>query len=363
MTDEINCMEVVSGNLEGKRMNKEIPKVSVIVPIYNIDRYLQSCIDSILAQTYSYIEIILVNDGSSDQCGFICDRNSKVDERIRVIHKENGGLSSARNEGLNAAIGKYVAFIDGDDTIHQKFVEILVDLCEKYECDIAVCDFLTVMEASLKLPLNPQQSLIFYTGQQALSALCIGNDGVKYSIACNKIYKRELFQGICYPEGRIHEDEFVTYKILWKARKVAVTNQYLYYYLQRAGSIIRSEYSLKRLDGIVAFEERLEFLKKNGLKKEWIAMIHKCIGLIESSCVSLKNNVDGYEYIYNKLLKERELLIEELPQESNKEEDTVCLEWAATVVCIPQMRNLCYMEQENGGVFIINGFVKTIMGK
>lgn len=314
-------------NLRDYNNKQKIPEVSIIVPVYNVEKYLQSCIDSILEQTYPNMEIILVDDGSTDQCGSICEENSTLDERIQVIHKENGGLSSARNAGLDIAKGKYVAFVDADDTIHREFIEILLALCEKYECDIAQCDFLTVAEDSLKMPLNPCQSLIFYTGAQALSALCIGKDDVKYSVAWNKIYRRELFQKIRYPKGRIHEDEFTTYKVLWKARKIVVTNQYLYYYLQRTGSIIRSRYSLKRLDVIAAFRERLEFLKKNGLEKEWTATIHKYIGLIERVCASLKMDVEDCEDICNKLLKERNELMEQFPKDSGEVKNVVQKEW------------------------------------
>lgn len=301
-------------------------KVSIIVPIYNVEKYLQKCIDSIFEQTYSSLEIILVNDGSTDQCAAICEKNAIIDNRILIIHKENGGLSSARNAGLDIATGKYIAFVDADDTVHPKFVEILVSLCEQYNCDIAQCDFLCISENSIKLPLNPQQPLIFYSGKQSLYEMCTGKDDVKYSVAWNKIYKKELFSEIRYPVGKIHEDEFTTYKIFWKAQKVVVTNQYLYYYLQREGSIIRSKYSLKRLDALIAFKERLEFLKDNGLEKEYIATMHKYIGLIERICNSLKVDVADCEDICNKLLKEREQLIRQFFQDS-KEEKTEQIEW------------------------------------
>ena len=190
-------------------MKQKKQKVSIIVPIYDVEKYLLSCIDSILSQTYPYIEIILIDDGSPDQCGNICDKKAIFDDRIRVIHKKNGGLSSARNIGLELATGEYIVFVDSDDTIHERFIEILINLCEQYSCDIAQCDFLVVAEDSLKLPLNPQQSLLFYSGREALSRLCMGNDNVKYLVPWNKIYRRELFQGIRYPVGRIQDRKSV----------------------------------------------------------------------------------------------------------------------------------------------------------
>lgn len=321
-------------------MNKTIPKVSVIVPIYNVEKYLQQSIDSICKQTYKHLEIILINDGSSDRSKIICDKNSLMDDRILVIHKENGGLSSARNVGLDIASGKYIAFIDADDTIHPRFIEILVGLCEQFECDIAQCDFLTVANESLKLPLNPQRSLVFYSGKQAVSEMCVGRDDVKFSVTWNKIYRRTLFNGIRYPLGMIHEDEFVTYKIIWKAKKMVITNRYLYYYLQRSGSIMGSKYSIKRLDALVAFRERLDFLKKNNLEKEYMALLCKYINLIERSRILLKRNVKNCENIYNELSKEKEKLVEQLPLIPIRKEEQFCVKWGIDNCPYPRDANL-----------------------
>lgn len=292
----------------------ESPIVSVIVPIYEVEKYLRKCIDSICNQTYKQLEIILVDDGSTDSCGSICDKYSKVDKRIVVIHKKNGGLSSARNAGLDVASGAYIAFVDADDFVHPQFIEILIGLCEKYECDIAQCDFLTISEQSLILPLNSQRSLISYTGKQALHQLCIGKEDVKYIVAWNKLYKRELFYEIRYPLGKIHEDEFTTYRIIWKAKKMIITNQYLYYYLQRPESIMGRKYSVKRLDALEAFRERLDFLKENKLEKEYFATIQKYIDLIERNYKALKDNIENDGDICAILLKEKQQLEEQFPQ-------------------------------------------------
>lgn len=290
------------------------PTVSVIVPVYKVEKYLQKCIDSICMQSYPDLEIILVDDGSPDYCGNICDKNAEKDGRIQVLHKENGGLSSARNAGLDISVGEYIAFVDADDILHSEFVKVLVGLCEENGCDIAQCDFLTIAEDSIMLPLNPQSSLTIQTGKQAVHNLCTGKDDTKYSIAWNKVYKRELFNEIRYPLGRIHEDEFTSYRILWKANKVAVTNQYLYYYLQRPESITGSKYSLKRLDVLDAFRERIDFLKENKLEEESIATIHQFVDLLERTRASLKMNVDNSEDICTKLSKEQMGLNEQLSQ-------------------------------------------------
>lgn len=316
------------------------PLVSVIVPIYGVEQYLQHCIDSICNQTYDQLEIILIDDGSPDSCGLICDRYSHSDPRITVIHKENGGLSSARNAGLNIATGLYVAMVDSDDTIHPQFIEILVGLCEKYQCDIAQCDFLTVCEQSLKLPLNPQGSLVFYTGKQALHELCVGQRNVKYVVAWNKIYRRNLFHGIRYPLKKIHEDEFTTYQILWKAQKMVVTNQYLYYYLQRSESITGKKYSIKRLDALDAFRERINFLKENGLEDEYFATIKKYLVLIEKNYVLLKENEESCDAVCDALLKEKKQLEIQLSSTLISEEQMLPVNWTVDTCPYPKHAKL-----------------------
>lgn len=291
----------------------KFPVVSVIVPICHVEPYLRPCIDSICGQTYSQLEILLIEDGSPDGCGAICDRYAELDSRITVIHKENGGLSSARNAGLDIAAGTYVAFVDADDAIHPKFIETLAGICEEYGCDIAQCDFLTVSEQSSKLPLNTQRPYRFLTGRQGLHELCAGTEDVKYTVAWNKVYRRELFAGIRYPVGRIHEDEFTTYRALWKTRKMAVIHQYLYYYLQRSESIIGRAYSIKRLDALDAFRERLIFLKEKKLETEYFATMRTYIALIERTCAGLKRDVSGSEDVCAGLLKEKRRLEGQFP--------------------------------------------------
>lgn len=297
------------------------PMISIIVPIYNVEKYLQQCIDSICTQTYPYLEIILVDDGSPDHCGDICDKNSEIDSRIVVIHKKNGGLSSARNVGLDIAKGKYISFVDADDTLHPKFIEILFGLCQQYDCDIAQCDFLCVAEDSIKLPLNLQSSVIVYNNKQALHELCSGKNAFKYSIAWNKIYKRELFNKIRYPLGRIHEDEFIAHLLLWKANKIVVTNQYLYYYLQRETSITNQIYSIKKLDALIAFKERANFLKSNKLENEYFSTLRSLIFLIEKHCILLKKNIKNYKKFYEQLLIEKKNIEKLLPKDLNKKDE------------------------------------------
>lgn len=307
------------------------PLVSVIVPIYNVEPYLRPCMDSICGQTYRQLEILLIDDGSTDGCGGICGQYAESDPRITVVHKENGGLSSARNAGLDIATGTYVAFVDADDAIHPRFIETLVGACEDYGCDIAQCDFLAVAEQSSKLPLNTQRPYRFLTGKQALHELCAGTEDVKYVVAWNKVYRQNLFDGIRYPVGRIHEDEFTAHRVLWKARKMAVIHQYLYYYLQRAESIVGRPYSMKRLDVLDAFRERLAFLKENGLETEYLVLIRRYIGLIERTCVSLEESARGCADVCAALLEEKQRLEEQFPPSPVEEEQELWeQEWSGS---------------------------------
>ena len=241
--------------------------VSVIVAIYNIENYLNVCIDSILAQTYTDIEIILVDDGSTDKSSAICDEYAKKDSRIKVIHKENGGLSSARNAGLDVASGEYISFIDGDDSIHKTFIEILLRMCEEDQCEISMCDYLKTKSDSILL--EPQKNGDFVVlDKKKLMDNCagVGGEYEKYAVVWNKLYKSSLYNNIRFPEGKLHEDIYVTYRIYWLANKLCVTNQYLYYYLQRSNSLMGKRYDITRLDSLEAHKMKKDFFKEQGLK-------------------------------------------------------------------------------------------------
>lgn len=250
--------------------------VSIIVPIYNVDAYLTKCIDSLINQTLRNIEIILVNDGSTDKCGKICDEYKIKDNRIKVIHKENGGLSDARNKGLDMASSEYVAFIDSDDWIDVHMIEKLYSLSIKYGADIVQGDYIEVYtdDDVIKTDINNIETNC-YNREQALELL-YSEKHEKTVITWNKLYKRTLFEGIKFPKGKVHEDEFTTYKLLDKANILVDTNIPIYYYRQRAGSIMNSEFNIKRLDALEAWIERKKYFEQNNLevlKKKTESMI------------------------------------------------------------------------------------------
>lgn len=212
--------------------------VSVVVPVYNVDKYVTHCIESLINQTYSNIEILLINDGSTDTSGIICDECAKRDNRIIVYHKENGGLSSARNYGIERANGRYIAFIDSDDWVEKEFVEVLVNSIETQNAEIACCGFLIVDENGNVKAVKKAKEQLCLNRDAAMEDLLLDKN-VK-NIAWNKLYLTDLFENVRYPHGKNYEDVATTYKLVRKANRVVIVPQALNYYLLRENSIIHT---------------------------------------------------------------------------------------------------------------------------
>ncbi len=234
--------------------------ISVIVPIYKVEPYLDCCIRSIVGQTYDNLEIILVDDGSPDRCGAICDAWAERDSRIKVIHKENGGLSDARNAGIAIATGDLVSFIDSDDSIAPEFLERLHRALTQSHADVAECAVAFVDERGLTLRQRNAAPIAEADKIEALRRL-IQEDGV-YQTVWNKLYRREIIHGILFEKGRLNEDEFWTYQVFDRIGKLAIVPEPLYNYLQRSTSIIGVGYNIRRLDGLEARFQRMEYLQK-----------------------------------------------------------------------------------------------------
>ena len=234
------------------------PEISIIVPIYNVERYLDRCIKSILNQTFKDFELILVNDGSTDKSGVICDNYKNIDDRIVVIHKENEGLSSARNSGLDIAKGKYIGFVDSDDYIDKDMYHELYEALIKNNSDISICKFVRVYDDSEIKFSNNDLLENNYSNIEALKELYKENS-LDFIVVWNKLYKSGLIKNNRYPIGRKYEDEFIIHKLLYKCNKVTYINKELYCYYQRKNSIINSKFSIKDIDRLDYHLDRVRF--------------------------------------------------------------------------------------------------------
>lgn len=255
-------------------------KVSVIVPIYKVEPYLKRAVASILHQTYHNLEIILVDDGSPDQCGKICDDYAKEDNRITVIHKENGGLSDARNAGLDAAHGEYIVFVDSDDFIAEDYVETLMQCLKEYDADVAMCSYAVTASVELDESIfkaSRDETVEVCNRRELLNNLYDANhkDATYFIVSWNKIYKASLWQDVRFPKGRIHEDEATTYKIYDRAQKGVYLHRPLYGYFTAPSSITRDRFNIKRLqwmdaldDRIAYFEDKTEQLNEEGKQEK-----------------------------------------------------------------------------------------------
>lgn len=275
------------------------PLISVIVPVYNVDRYLNRCIDSIVNQTYENLEIILVDDGSPDQCPQICDAWAKKDSRIVVIHKENGGLSDARNAGLNIARGEYIAFVDSDDWVSLKYIEYMIQYIIEYDCDIVECEYILTSK-KCKEDLNESALISIHEVEDAMKLHL--EDKMYKQVVWNKLYKRELIN-VLFEKGKYHEDVFWTYQIIEKCTKVCHIDIPLYFYFQREDSIIGNKYSIKRLDEIEAFEQRYKFIENYFPKLKYIAQKGLINTYMYHTQLILLNNIENGEDAIKKFTK------------------------------------------------------------
>ncbi|MCI5610578.1 MAG: glycosyltransferase [Roseburia sp.] len=288
--------------------------ISVIVPIYNVERYLQQCIDSILNQTYRDLEIILVDDGSSDNCGMICDNYKKNDSRIRVIHKLNGGLSDARNTGLATASGEYVCFIDSDDYINPHMFEIMIS--KGNEADIIICNKKDLYKERINaFTIIDSTEIEIMKGIDAFKHFLL-EDKEGYVVAWNKLYRRNIFieNNIRYPVGKIHEDCFTTYKTFLAANKVVYIDMPLYVYRHREGSIMSNKNIEKDMSIIDAYDQVLQMVKAKYIDLEEMAEYRYIISNLfcasrvmgkenQKYLVLFKENIKKTNWKKNKYLK------------------------------------------------------------
>lgn len=235
--------------------------ISIIVPIFGVEPFLDECVLSLTRQTYEDLEIILVDDGSPDICDKICDHYASLDPRIRVIHKKNRGISDARNTGLDAARGEYIGFVDSDDYVSRDMFSFLLSLMESTQADISICGHVKTSHKGKPRLFWHRKKVYIMDSQEALAKML--QLGYYESFTWNKLVKRELFDSIRYPSGRLHEDLFTTYKVIDRAKKIAYSKEVKYYYRQRIGSIIHTAYSPKYYDFVQASIEVRDFIEVN----------------------------------------------------------------------------------------------------
>ena len=236
--------------------------ITIIIPVYKVEKYLNRCVESVVGQTYKTLEIILVDDGSPDNCPKMCDEWAQKDARIKVVHKPNGGLSDARNFGLDNATGEYVFFLDSDDYIHRQTIEKLLGVAEEKKVDFVMCGLSRFFDGE-----NPEievkdVQIQVYKDEQVIDNLY--NSGIPYlMISCAKLFNKKIFDGLRYEKGRLHEDEFIIHHILSRTSSFAVSNEKLYYYFQHMASITRTISDKGVQHRLDAYVQRNEFLNKN----------------------------------------------------------------------------------------------------
>ena len=252
--------------------------ITVIIPVYKVEKYLARCVDSVLAQTYKNLEVLLVDDGSPDNCGRICDEYAQLDSRVKVIHKPNGGLSSARNAGLDAMTGEYVMFVDSDDYIALDCVEYLLALIERFSAQISIGNYEETRSSSCEFGVRgsrgfgPRERVELLSGREAIERQ-FGKDTVQYVSSCAKLYAREVFASelgvrggpaLRFPEGLLHEDGGTTYKALYGCSRVAVSQKVVYAYFYNTQSITKNPSARKYRDLCAVLRGQVEFYRERG---------------------------------------------------------------------------------------------------
>lgn len=278
-----------------------MPTISVIVPVYNVEKYIHRCVDSILSQTFTDFELILVDDGSPDNCGAICEEYAAKDSRVVVIHQKNGGLSAARNAGIDWAFAnsdsQWLTFIDSDDWVHPAYLDRLINAADTHGVKISMCGLYEV-SCEERMP----QGTVFS------APVCMETEEAyvtqKYSMtACGKLYVKESFLGIRYPVGKLHEDVATTYKALFRYSHTAVDASQMYYYRQNQDSITHRKWHPGRLDEISGIEEQIAFFSGNGMRKAEMRMIDAYYWVLANHLRQMRD--EGAEIQYVNFVRKR----------------------------------------------------------
>jgi len=276
------------------------PLITIIIPVYDIEKYIRKCLESVLQQTYTNLEIILVDDGSPDNCPQICDEYAAKDNRIRVIHKTNGGLSSARNAGLDIARGEWIGFVDSDDWLLPNMYERLYNAIEYEDADLAICGYKYVDESDK--PVGERFSVIRdeVLSKSDVFDIFFRKYNTFYITVWNKLYAKKIFLNLRFPDGKIHEDEFTVHHIFNECDKIVTISDVLYMYVQRKESIMNEQFSLKRFDAVDALCDRYMFFRDKGLNAQAKLSLRSAYILVLSGLNRL-NCEQAIKPYYNKI--------------------------------------------------------------
>lgn len=282
--------------------------ISIIVPVYNVSPYLPECMNSIQAQKLDNMEIILVDDGSTDDSGALCDQYAETYKNVKVVHQKNAGLSAARNTGIEIAKGEFITFVDSDDMLADGFIGTALELAKTYQADLIAFSHVRC-EADASWPMKSSsrensETHVYDERMQKMQKFLIGTE--IGTTAWAKVYRSELFETIQYPVGKYHEDVFTTYKLVDKAHRVVTTSQVGYFYRKSPNSITTSGFSMKRLDSVEGKLQQLTFIQKNypGLQKEAetgvIYACNQCMMLMAQAGYKNKEILENFQALYRK---------------------------------------------------------------
>lgn len=283
------------------------PLISVIVPIYKVEDYLDRCVESILAQTYKNLEVWLVDDGSPDRCGEMCDEWAKKDECIKVIHKPNGGVSDARNAALDVLTGEYIACVDGDDTVAPDYIETMYRLVEKYGCELAMSNFVLDYEGKERKYSKEPYKEIVYTPQEAVEDLFYQKHFDSYPWC--KLFHKSLFEDFRYPKGMIYEDTYTTYQLMFRSKKIVYCNKQVLNYLVRADSYEGLPFNDLKMNSALSVFQSLGKDHADLIKP--VEKAYKC-RMLSFACHLLLKTPQGYDkkYVFwDKIVKYRRTVL------------------------------------------------------
>lgn len=296
------------------------PKISVIVPVYNVEKYLIRCVDSILGQTYKNLEIILVNDGSTDESGKMCDRYAKENENIKVVHRKNGGLAAARNSGLDIATGDYIAFVDSDDWIDSDMYEWMLSLATENNADIVRCGYYIDKEGEKPIPAYECTGKLLYTDEQRRCEMV--RDSYKAASACTKLYKREIIADKRFDETMLaNEDWGFNYDLLKNVKNTVYYDLPKYHYFQRSESIMRSKKNIRnRMNIIRVLNYFLESEMANQMVYEYAleGYANHMSGLLYYILISAGSRANEYKEVRKMIVQHRDEILHTIKDEKLK---------------------------------------------